>query len=66
MTETGADIRGGCLCGAVRFRSTAAPLATRHGVMSASVRTRPVPPPMAQLSPSDRRKAMASDSPPSR
>jgi hypothetical protein len=30
MTETGADITGGCLCGAVRFRSTAAPLATRY------------------------------------
>ena len=34
MTETGADIpsawEGGCLCGAVRFRSTAAPLATRY------------------------------------
>lgn len=30
MTGTGADIRGGCLCGAVRFRSTAAPIATRY------------------------------------
>jgi hypothetical protein len=30
MTETGADITGGCLCGAVRFRSTAAPLSTRY------------------------------------
>jgi hypothetical protein len=30
MTETGTDIQGGCLCGAVRFRSTAAPLATRY------------------------------------
>jgi hypothetical protein len=30
MTGTGADIHGGCLCGAVRFRSTAAPLATRY------------------------------------
>jgi len=30
MTGTGADIAGGCLCGAVRFRSTAAPLATRY------------------------------------
>ena len=30
MTETGADITGGCLCGAVRFRSTAAPTATRY------------------------------------
>ena len=30
MTETGADIEGGCLCGAVRFRSTAAPVATRY------------------------------------
>jgi hypothetical protein len=30
MTGTGADIAGGCLCGAVRFRSTAAPIATRY------------------------------------
>jgi hypothetical protein len=30
MTGTGADITGGCLCGAVRFRSTAAPTATRY------------------------------------
>ena len=30
MTQTGTDIQGGCLCGAVRFRSTAAPLATRY------------------------------------
>jgi hypothetical protein len=30
MTETGADIQGGCLCGAVRFRSTAAPIAARY------------------------------------
>ena len=30
MTEAGTDIRGGCLCGAVRFRSTAAPLSTRY------------------------------------
>ena len=27
---TGTDITGGCLCGAVRFRSTAAPLSTRY------------------------------------
>ncbi len=30
MTETGTDIVGGCLCGAVRFRSTAPPMATRY------------------------------------
>ncbi len=30
MTGSGADITGGCLCGAVRFRSTAAPLSTRY------------------------------------
>ena len=30
MPETGADIAGGCLCGAVRFRSTAPPTATRY------------------------------------
>ena len=30
MTETGTDIAGGCLCGAVRFRSTAPPIATRY------------------------------------
>jgi hypothetical protein len=30
MTGTGTDIQGRCLCGAVRFRSTAAPLATRY------------------------------------
>jgi len=30
MTETGTDITGRCLCGAVRFRSAAAPLATRY------------------------------------
>jgi hypothetical protein len=30
MTTTEADIQGGCLCGAVRFRSTARPLATRY------------------------------------
>jgi hypothetical protein len=30
MTGTGTDIRGGCLCGAVRFRSTAAPLTARY------------------------------------
>jgi len=30
MPETGADIVGGCLCGAVRFRSTAAPIAARY------------------------------------
>jgi len=30
MTGTGADIAGGCLCGAVRFRSAAPPLATRY------------------------------------
>lgn len=30
MTETEADIAGGCLCGAVRFRSTAAPTTTRY------------------------------------
>jgi len=30
MPETGADIAGGCLCGAVRFRSTAPPIATRY------------------------------------
>ncbi len=29
MPEAGADIVGGCLCGAVRFRSTAPPLAAR-------------------------------------
>lgn len=30
MTGNGTDIQGGCLCGAVRFRSTAPPLATRY------------------------------------
>ena len=30
MTATGTDITGRCLCGAVRFRSTAAPLTTRY------------------------------------
>lgn len=30
MTATGTDITGGCLCGAVRFRSTAPPLASRY------------------------------------
>ena len=30
MTQTGTDITGGCLCAAVRFRSTAAPLGVRH------------------------------------
>ena len=30
MTSTGADIQGGCLCGAVRFRSAASPIATRY------------------------------------
>ena len=30
MPETGADIVGGCLCGAVRFRSTAPPIGARH------------------------------------
>jgi len=30
MTGTGADITGGCLCGRVRFRSTAAPIAARY------------------------------------
>jgi hypothetical protein len=30
MTETGADIQGGCLCGAVRYRSTSAPIAARY------------------------------------
>src|SRR3546814_1924262 len=44
----------------------AAPRATRQGVRSASVRTRPLSPPIVQLSPSSRRKAMASDRPPSR
>jgi hypothetical protein len=30
LPETGADITGGCLCGAVRLRSTAPPIATRY------------------------------------
>lgn len=30
MTETGTDIQGGCLCGAVRFRSTPPPLGARY------------------------------------
>lgn len=30
MSESRTDIQGGCMCSAVRFRSTAAPLATRY------------------------------------
>jgi hypothetical protein len=30
MSETGTDITGGCLCGRVRFRSSAPPLVTRY------------------------------------
>jgi hypothetical protein len=30
MPKTGTDIVGGCLCGAVRFRSTAAPIGARY------------------------------------
>lgn len=44
----------------------AAPRATRHKVRSASVRVRPVSPPIAQLKPSSKRKLVASDRPPSR
>src|ERR687889_439238 len=44
----------------------AAPRAARHGVRSVSVLTRPLSPPSTQLRPSDCRKAIASDRPPSR
>ena len=30
MSTTGTDITGGCLCGRVRFRSSAAPVSTRY------------------------------------
>lgn len=30
MSDTGTDITGGCLCGRVRFRSSAPPLSTRY------------------------------------
>jgi lysophospholipase L1-like esterase len=44
----------------------AAPRAARHGERSLSVRTRPLSPPSAQLSPSLSENAIASDNPPSR
>src|SRR3954468_8493179 len=44
----------------------AAPRAARHGERSVSVRTRPLSPPSAQLSPSASENATESDRPPSR